>query len=168
MATLVGRDTLTANYENYGGDLRYAASGYTGTAGDITSLKVRVRDGTAGHVRLAIYNAVGVLLRETASTAFTPSGTAQTVTGSITSLTLIASTYYLGFQFDGFIDVDVNAGSFANDGTGQAYGAFPATITIPTSGDFALAEVAVWGDGTAGGGGGAVKRNNLMLFGLGR
>jgi hypothetical protein len=154
MTTLVGRDTLLATYNTIGTrEYRYYRFGYTATAGTATSFRARLEGGTATQVKLVAYDAAGNKVVETAETAVTL-GAPQTLSIAI-SLALTAQVYYLGIAGNGSVGLDLE--STAGNNTAGATltnftDDFPATITVPPPGSFALDQFAIWMDGTAGGG----------------
>lgn len=169
MATLVGRDTLLATYNSISTrEYRYRAAGYTATAGSATSFNVRVQNGTATQIKLVAWDASGNKVVETAETAVSLSTTAQTVSIPIT-LTLTAQTYYLGVVGNGsvFLDIENVAGSNTAGATLTNFtDDFPATITVPPTGAFALDQFAIWMDGTTGGGA-SLGARRIPLLGVG-
>jgi hypothetical protein len=153
MATLLGRDGFTdaTFFPISANQLWFYYLGFTATAGTATSLKARIRDGSASEIRMGLYNSSGNLVVESASTSVTLSGSAQTATCSITGTALTAVTYYLGIVANGSCDIETANDGYQNLLFAHTYGALPASVAVPMANDNGGGRFALWADGTVGG-----------------
>jgi hypothetical protein len=149
VTTLAGKDSFSGTTETIlGGEMRLFAAGYSATAGTVTSLKARVNGGSGvSAFRMALYDAAGNKIVESASTSVALSGSAETLSASVNQA-ISAGTTYVAFVCNGTsINIDTAGATFANAGQSITYPNLPATISVPPSADFALKEMAVWADG---------------------
>jgi hypothetical protein len=153
MAKLLGRDGYddTDFFPISANQLWFYYLGYTATAGTITSLKARIRDGSATAIRMGLYNSSGNLVVESASISVTLSGAAQTATCAVTGTALTAATYYVGIVANGSCDIETANDGYKNILFAHTYGVLPASVAVPMANDNGGGEFALWGDGTVGG-----------------
>jgi hypothetical protein len=171
MAKLVGRDTLQGS-----GQLLSAAlelwtfdNGYAATAGTATSAYIYVTDWwTASAAKVVVYDSSGTLVAT--SDAFSSAQGTGWISKSIGSLSLNAATYYLGILVDtGYLQVDCeNATDYdMYTNTSGSYASPPASIPVPLDGASQRGEIAIYLDGTAGGGGvRVVAPSTLAMLGV--
>lgn len=155
MATLLGFDAFddAEYFAASSNELYWHYLGYTATAGTATSIKLRVRDGTATAVRVGIYNSGGSLVVE--STAYSLpslSSSYQTITISISDTALTAATYYIALVVNGSLQIanDTSPSPWVDDKVSHTFGALPSTISPPGSGDAGGGKLFMWADGTVG------------------
>jgi hypothetical protein len=162
MATLLGFDAFDdAEYFSAGSnELYWHYIGYTAIAGTVSSLKVRVRDGTATSVRMGIYDSAGNLVVETDATSLTLGSSYQTITASVTPTALSAAKYYIGIVTNNSLQIanDSSPSVWRGDKAAHTFGALPSTISPTEAGDVGSGSLFMWADGTVGGGGSIVPQ----------